>query len=237
MADAVFTTLRSIAIWYHDRDDDYVVPFVKVKRRTPREQHKRARILGDNEIGQVWRTAEHAGQFGAFVKLALLTAQRADKLLTLQSDDIDSAGVWTIRTEAREKGNPGRLVLPAPALGVIRAQPVLAFNPHVFAAAHGDGHAALTKGRLKRVFDRECGITDRWVIHDLRRTARSLMSRAGVQSEIAERVLGHVQGGVQGIYDRHRYTDEMGAALVRLAALVERIVNPPAANVVPMVAS
>jgi len=30
----------------------------------------------------------------------------------------------------------------------------------------------------------------RWVLHDLRRTARSLMSRAGVPSDIAERVLG-----------------------------------------------
>jgi integrase len=31
-----------------------------------------------------------------------------------------------------------------------------------------------------------------WVLHDLRRTAWSLMSRAGVTSDIAERVLGHV---------------------------------------------
>jgi hypothetical protein len=60
------------------------------------------------------------------------------------------------------------------------------------------------------------------------------MSRAGVQGEIAERTLGHAVGGVQGIYDRYRYTDEMGVALERLAALVESIVNPPANNVVPL---
>ena len=34
------------------------------------------------------------------------------------------------------------------------------------------------------------------------------MSRAGVQPHIAERVLGHVQPGVAGIYDRHSYRDE-----------------------------
>jgi integrase len=133
---------------------------------------------------------------GAFVRLALLTAQRADKLLTLQWDDIDQNGVWNIRTAPREKGNPGRLRLPAAALHVIRKQPRLAGNPHVFAAARGDGPAALTRGRLKRRFDAKCRITARWVIHDLRRTSRSLMSRAGLQSEVVERVLGHVVGGV-----------------------------------------
>jgi hypothetical protein len=29
------------------------------------------------------------------------------------------------------------------------------------------------------------------------------MSRAGVLPHISERVLGHVMGGVEGIYDRH----------------------------------
>ena len=44
-----------------------------------------------------------------------------------------------------------------------------------------------------------------WRLHDLRRTARSLMSRAGVRPDIAERVLGHAIVGVEGVYDRHSY--------------------------------
>jgi hypothetical protein len=65
-----------------------------------------------------------------------------------------------------------------------------------------------------------------WVLHDLPRTARSLMSRAGVRPDIAERVLGHKQHGVEGIYDRHRYRDEKADALTRLATLIDGIVNP-----------
>ena len=72
-------------------------------------------------------------------------------------------------------------------------------------------------------------------LHDLRLTARSLMSRAGVTSEHAERVLGHVIGGVEGVYDRHSYMDEKAAALDRLARLIDLIVNPPADNVVPII--
>ena len=59
-----------------------------------------------------------------------------------------------------------------------------------------------------------------WVVHDLRRTARSLMSRAGVRPDIAERVLGHAISGVEGIYDRHDYRAEKAEALAKLAALV-----------------
>ncbi len=65
-----------------------------------------------------------------------------------------------------------------------------------------------------------------WVLHDLRRTARSLMSRAGVPSDIAERVLGHAIGGVRAVYDRHDFLVEKADALEKLAALVDRIINP-----------
>ena len=62
--------------------------------------------------------------------------------------------------------------------------------------------------------------TPQWQIHDLRRTARSLMSRAGVSSEHAERVLGHAIRGVEAIYDRHSYAPE------KAEALVDSIVHP-----------
>ena len=60
------------------------------------------------------------------------------------------------------------------------------------------------------------------------------MARAGVQTEIAERVLGHSQGELIETYDRHDYATEMADALVKLAALIDRIVNPTDENVVSM---
>ncbi len=65
-----------------------------------------------------------------------------------------------------------------------------------------------------------------WRMHDLRRTARSLMSRAGVNADHAERCLAHRIGGVRGVYDRFEYLLEKRDALTALAALVERIANP-----------
>lgn len=52
-----------------------------------------------------------------------------------------------------------------------------------------------------------------WVLHDLRRTARSILSRY-TSPDIAERVIGHVIPGVRGVYDLYGYADEKRAALV-----------------------
>jgi hypothetical protein len=60
------------------------------------------------------------------------------------------------------------------------------------------------------------------------------MSRADVRPDIAERVLGHAIPGVEGVYDRHKYDVHKAEALMRLAGLIEKIINPPKDNVVAM---
>jgi integrase len=141
-------------------------------------------------------------------------------------------GTWEIPTEAREKGNGGTLLLPEVAVDVIRSQKRIIDNPYVF-AGRGHGHFS-GYGLLKDGIDKEARIAQ-WVIHDLRRTARSLMARAGVPSASAERVMGHVMPGVEGIYDRHSYEQEKADALAKLAGLIALILDPPAENVVSIV--
>ncbi len=224
-ADATLTVLRSIASWVQKRDDSYRPPFVRGMRRTAPAARRRSRILNDEELRIVWHAAESdGGPFGALVKLALLTAQRKAKILDLHWDDI-SDGIWTVRTQPREKGNAGRLALPPVALDVIRRMPRFANDPHVFIRR--------PSGYDKTRFDRATGIGS-WTIHDCRRTARSLLARAGVQHEVAENILGHTLGGVVATYNRHSYDDEKAYALRELAALIERIAAPPRDNVVPL---
>jgi hypothetical protein len=57
------------------------------------------------------------------------------------------------------------------------------------------------------------------------------MVRAGVRPDISERVLGHVIAGVEGTYDRHSYEDEKRDALEKLAAMIERILEPLPSNI------
>jgi integrase len=223
-ADYVLAIVRGIMNWYATRHDAYAPPIVKGMRRTNPKQRARARILDDDEIRLVWKQAEANGTFGALVRLLLLTAQRRDKVVSMRWEDISIDGVWTIAAEAREKGTGGQLALPGGALEIIRAQDRLGDNPHVF-AGRGDGHIN-GYSKAKRAFDAKLPGIPQWQLHDLRRTSRSLLSRAGVRPDIAERVLGHVQAGVEGIYDRHSYRDEKADALRRLAVLIDGIVNP-----------
>jgi hypothetical protein len=60
--------------------------------------------------------------------------------------------VWTIRTEPREKGNPGSLRLPPMALDIIAVQPRVAGNPYVF-VGRGGALSAFNDG--KRTLDRK----------------------------------------------------------------------------------
>jgi integrase len=230
-ADTVLSVLRSMATFVQARDEDYVSPFTRGMRRVPKGERTRSRKLDDDELRAVWAHAESAGDFGAFVRLLLLTAQRFDKVLDIRWTDLDSEGVWTIRTSRGEKGNIGKVRLPDAALQIIAAQPRFDTNPHVFAGSRG--RRRVFGSFNKRAFDQGCDVAG-WTLHDLRRTARSLMSRAGVRPDIAERVLGHAIRGIEGIYDRHQYEHEKADALRALAALIERIVNPPADNVVPL---
>jgi integrase len=231
-ADCVLTIVRSVMNWQATRDDDYSPPVVRGMQRQSTHAQARARILADDEIGAIWKAAEAGGLFGAFVRIALLTAQRREKVRTMRWADISDAGEWTIPQAPREKQAGGVLMLPAMALRIVRVLPQIGDNPFVFA---GRGDQPFNTGtKAKRGFDAKLPKgTPRWTIHDLRRTARSLMSRAGVRPDIAERVLGHAIVGVEGTYDRHSYGDEKADALKRLATLIDGIVHPRA-NVVTM---
>jgi integrase len=226
-ADKTLSDIRKLCNWFSTRDDDYQSPIVKGMGRYDAVKHRGRRILSDDEIRGLWTTAAELGTFGAWLKVALLTAQRKDKIATMRWDDIRNA-VWTIRTVAREKPNAGSLCLPPAVLEIIKARPRIAGNPYVFAGRDGRPFNNFSQG--KAALDAELAIPP-WKIHDLRRTAKTLMVRAGVRPDISERVLGHTIRGVEGVYDQHDYGAEKADALIRLAGLIDRIINPPAGNV------
>jgi integrase len=233
MADVILATLSGVMHWHQSRVDDYAVPIARGMRRTSTKDRARSRIFSDDELRAIWQRAEAGGSFGALIQLLLLSAQRLSTVATMRWDHVDlETGVWSIPSEARQKGTAGTLVLPATAVDIIRRQPRFETNDHVF-AGRAHGHIG-SVSRLKDKFDAGLPSMPRWTLHDCRRTARSLLSRAGVRPDISERVLGHVQAGVQGIYDRHSYLDEKRIALAALAALVATIVDPPEGNVVSL---
>jgi integrase len=230
MADICLATVGKLMNWHATRDDDFKSPIVKgMGRALPAAERARDRILSDDELRRVWRAAEATpGPFGALVKFLLLTAARRNEAARMTWSELTGLD-WTL-PEARNKVKED-LVRPlsAAALAVLTGVPRIDGSEFVFTGGRQPFHDF---SRAKRALDAKSGVTS-WCLHDLRRTARSLMSRAGVNSDHAERCLGHVIGGVRGVYDKHKYRDEMLRAYELLAAQVARILDPQD-NVVPL---
>jgi integrase len=238
IADQTLAFLRKAFNWYAGKDDRFNSPIVKGMARTRPRERARTRVLSNEEIRVIWQALGDAGTFGALAKTLLLTAQRRDEVANMSREEIGKDGIWTIPAERYKTKKPNFVPLTQAALAIIGAQPKAAGCDYVFPSrartpfsAFGKSKAMLDKAVLETMQSQAAKGTKvrslpNWTLHDLRRTAKTLMVRAGVRPDISERVLGHVIAGVEGIYDRHSYADEKRDALEKLAAMIQGILNP-----------
>lgn len=223
MSDRTLAYLRKVLNWHAIRNDDYVCPIVKgMTRATGRS---RDRMLDDAELKAVWEASANAGPFGSMVRFILLTSARRAEASRLVWDEITGAD-WKL--PARRNKTRVNLIRPLPQA----ARDLLAGMPtycrYVFT---NDGETAIAGySKFKTALQKASG-TSGWSIHDLRRTAKSLMSRARVPTEYSEHVLGHMLPGMKRVYDQYKYHAEKAEALEKLAGMIDSIVNPPATNV------
>jgi integrase len=217
MADRTLAVIGRIMNYHAARTDDFRSPIVRGMARAP--SIPRDRILTDEELRAVWRAAGE-GVFGSLVRFLLLSGARRNEAAEMTWAEITGTD-WVLPASR----NKTKLELARPLSKA--AQAILAELPRlgdfVFTRSGKGALGGITD--LKSALDQASG-TNGWTLHDLRRTARSLMSRAGVPSDHAERCLGHVIGGVRGVYDRHAYREEMLIAYEKLAALIAQITDP-----------
>jgi integrase len=230
-ADKTLAILRRVFNWHASRSDDFRSPIVRGMARTKPHERARSRVLTDDELRVVWHVAGDQGAFGRMIRFLLLTSARRTEAAGMPWSELSGAD-WLLPGLRNKTKLP--LLRPLPQATLAQLPPKAA-GPFVFST--DNRHTAICGyAELKIAFDRavlaelrkadpDATAFPRWTLHDLRRTARSLMSRAGVPSDHAERVLGHVIGGVRGIYDRFEYRDEKADALTKLARLVDRIVS------------
>ncbi len=232
MAHSTLAIVRKIMRWYAVRDEDYVVPIVPGMARIKPDDHARSRVLSDDELRAVWKTAEERNDpFAAMIRFMLLTAARRSEAAAMTWDEIidDDIGPCWLLPASRNKVKVD-LVRPlsAAALAVLKARPRIEGSPSYIFTYGRKPLAAFSQ--CKDAFDAASGVTG-WQLHDLRRTSRTLLSRAGVNSDHAEQCLGHLLSGVRKTYNRDDFKPQKKFAFDALAGLIERIVHPPAGTV------
>ena len=220
MADKTLAYLNRLFTWHAGRSDTFRSPIVRGMTRTRPHERARQHVLSDSELKTIWRTAEaQSGPFPALVRFLLLTAARRNEAARARWEEFKGSE-WLIPGSRHKSKKDLLLPLSEDALAVLKGLPRV--GAYVFTTG---GKAPIAGfNQFKRSFDAACGVTG-WRLHDLRRTARTLLSRAGVSPDVAERCLGHAIPGIRGIYDRHKYIDEMRHAFEALAARIESIAN------------
>ena len=235
MADRTLATIRRIMNWHASRSDEFRSPIVRGMARTNGMERKRKRILTDDELRAIWKTANATeGPFGAFVQFLLLTAARRNEAAGMKAKELETMapeGMDWILPSSRNKVKIDLMRPLSPAAQIaLKKLPRIGKSGYIFTTTGRSPIGGFSK--FKADFDQKAVVAN-WTLHDLRRTARSLMSRAGVPSDHAELCLGHVLTGVRGTYDRHEYYAEKKRAYDALAAQIERIVNPQP-NAIPI---
>ena len=201
---------RTFAEWCVGRGlaDHNVLAGLRRPRQTRAERleaEERGRALSDAEIGQIWRAAENMGAFGRLTQLALLTGMRRGELAGLRWSDIRSD---RIALEARHtKGGAAHEI---PLTGLMSA--TLAKQPRtssslVFPSSRANGRISGWTKLVKRLV-KESGVE--LTMHDTRRTCRTLMSRLGVNEDIAELAIGHRRADLVARYNKDVCLGETG---------------------------
>jgi integrase len=198
----------------------------------------RDRVLGDAEIAIFWQATEtldpwHRG----CLRLLLLTGARLNEIAKLRHDEIRGDAILLPGARVKNK-RPHILPLSRAAREVLDAAPRVDGSPFVFST----GKRPIANWfRVKQALDaamRELGWNgEAWRVHDLRRTAATLLARQGTPVHVCEKILNHASGSISGIaavYNRHSYQIEMADALESLGETLRALVarsplSPPGA--------
>ena len=212
---------------------------------------KRTRVLDNEEIRAFWVNADTCGIHrltAIALKLILVTGQRPGEVVGMRWAEIQR-DTWTIPASRRLKTetehavyltDTARELLEQARAEVARLSERRGWKPSGYVFEQREGKPATRAGLSKALYryTAALGIKEHadwghWHPHDLRRTCRTRLSEIGISQEVAERVIGHGQIGVVAVYNQHRYSLEIRAALEAWERRLLTIVEPPEDNVEP----
>lgn len=201
------------------------------------------RVLSEAELAQMlpWmpnftRDIEDA------LTLILWTCCRGAEVVAMTADEITEepdGWWWTIpRAKLKMRRNPMTVDLRVPlegrALAVVKRRLMARPSGYLFASRGRSGHIEQKAlGVAVYVHMPSCELREEWIRprlpvvdwapHDLRRTGRTLLASLGCPAEVAEAILGHLQPGIVGTYNRFGYEAERRAWLGQLSARLEAL--------------
>ena len=201
------------------------------------------RVLKDAEVGELLRWLPNFSTLVAdALTLYLWTGTRGSEIVSMEAREISQErdGWWWTIPKAKTKNaryehaTDLRVPLVGRALAVVRRRLKLS-DGWLFPNSKDDGQHSHQTAVASQVYNRmpyskvqqvsglaQLPVTH-WSPHDLRRTTRTMLAALECPAEIAEAILGHMQPGIQGVYNLHSYDKERRLWLTRLDVRLEAL--------------
>lgn len=196
----------------------------------------RDRALTPDEIRQFLRAMQTSNirrQFKIAFQLILMTLVRKSELMLAQWKDVHlDEGEWHIPVENSKTGKPHIVYLSTQAQMLFKELKSLA-SSSVWVLP---GRGTLAKPFANNALNQALKVSlqgqeiPAFTIHDLRRTASTLLHEQGWPSDVVEKALNHTIGGVRGVYNRAEYAEQRQEMLQAWSDYIDGLV--PSGNLV-----
>ena len=190
------------------------------------------RSLSPTEIRIMFRQLENVATLPTIrlgMRLYLLTMVRKSEFIQAKWDEIDfESGIWTIPKARMKAGRPHNIYLSQQAMGILMTLKACCAGSSYLLPGRHERDFPISNSALNRVLmvgrdvvqKRGEGI-DPFTVHDLRRTASTLLHEAGYNTDWIEKCLAHEQKGVRAVYNKAEYAQQRRGMLQDWADMVE----------------
>ncbi|PXX42257.1 tyrosine-type recombinase/integrase [Aquitalea magnusonii] len=163
------------------------------------------------------------------LKLVLLTMVRKSELLNATWPEVNfTDAVWTISADRMKARRPHNVYLSQQTLDIMIALKTCAGGSKFLLPSRYEGDKGMSNATLNRVIDatveraQAAGLPlESFGVHDLRRTASTLLHEAGFNSDWIEKCLAHEQKGVRAVYNKAEYVEQRRDMLQKWADMVD----------------
>ncbi|MDO6712860.1 tyrosine-type recombinase/integrase [Aliiglaciecola sp. 2_MG-2023] len=166
----------------------------------------------------------------AVALLVCLACRKMELLAAKWAEYNFEQSYWIIPEERTKTGTSIKVPLTDPVIKWLEELKIRsAGSEYVFPSRRRSKREYMSHDTLNaaiaKLFKEEKLQIPHFTVHDLRRTARTLLASLKVPPHISERCLNHKLRGVEGVYDHYDYFDERLSALTQLSDLVSPLVN------------
>ena len=228
----------------NDRGHGLFNPAADIKPSSIAIFKPRERTLTPEEIGMFFRTLDAIGAMGTMkmaLKLVLITMVRKGEFTNATWDEIDfKKWTWTIPSD-RMKGSRAHVIyLPKQAQDILVGLQMCAGGSEYLVPGRYNFRKPLSNAALNSLIDRTVKIINEdgehiqgFTVHDMRRTASTLLHEAGYPSDWIEKALAHEQKGVRAVYNKAEYARQRAYMLQQWADMIDSWINGEHTDLIP----